>query len=63
MFGAAQAVEVEDRERAEDRQPGDAVDDVAVRDRDEQADDPEHDQASSAQNSVRAHEDRSRRVA
>src|SRR5271165_2561789 len=42
--GAPQAVEVEDREAAEDHQAEHAVDDVAVRDRHEQRDDPEHDQ-------------------
>ena len=42
--GAAQPVEVEDREAAEDHQPGDGVDDVGVGDGDEDADDPEHDQ-------------------
>ena len=41
---AAQAVEVEDREAAEDHQPGDRVDQVRVRDRDEDPDQTEHDQ-------------------
>ena len=45
------------------RQPGYGVDDVRLRDRDEDQNDSEDDQPSSAQNSVRAHEDRSRRVA
>jgi GAF domain-containing protein len=43
--GAAQPVEVKDRERAEDPQPGDGVDDVAVGDRDEDRNDPEPDQS------------------
>ena len=43
-FAAAQPVEVEDRERAEDHESGDGVDDVAVGDRDEDRDDPERDQ-------------------
>src|SRR3954449_10762987 len=43
-IGPPQPVEVEDRERAEDPEAGDGVDDVAVGDRDEQRDDPERDQ-------------------
>src|SRR3954453_4442837 len=42
---AAQAVEVEDRERAEDPESGDGVDEVAVGDRDEDRDEAEGDQA------------------
>src|SRR4051795_794546 len=42
---SAQAVEVEDRERTENREPGDGVDDVAVGDRNEDRDDPEPDEA------------------
>src|SRR3954451_3365512 len=42
---AAQAVEVEDRERAEDPESGDRVDEVAVGDRDEDRNDAEDDQA------------------
>src|SRR3954451_10137075 len=42
---SAQAVEVENRERTEDPEPGDGVDDVAVGDRDEDRDDPEREQA------------------
>src|SRR3954454_19695464 len=41
---AAQAVEVEDRERAEDPESGDRVDEVAVGDRYEDRDDAEDDQ-------------------
>ena len=41
---AAQAVEVEDREGAEDPEAGDGVDDVLVGDRHEDRDDPEGDQ-------------------
>src|SRR5215207_3244747 len=42
---AAQPIEVIDRERTEDRESADGVDDVAVGDRDEDRDDPERDQA------------------
>src|SRR3954469_11470355 len=42
---SAQAVEVEDRKRAEDPEAGDGVDDVAAGDGDEDRDDPEPDQA------------------
>src|SRR5437763_17182995 len=41
---SAQPVEVEDRERAEDPEACDGVDDVAVRDRNEDRNDPGHDQ-------------------
>src|SRR5215207_1633630 len=41
---APQAVEVEHRVAAEDHESGDRPDDVLVRDRDEERDDPEHDQ-------------------
>src|SRR3954463_10180621 len=44
-IGPPQPVEVEDRERAEDPESGDGVDDVAVGDRDEDRHDPERDQA------------------
>src|SRR4051812_44476207 len=44
-IGAAQAVGVEDRERPEDPETRDDIDDVAVGDRDEGRDDPEADQA------------------
>src|SRR3954451_11766811 len=43
VLRAAQAVEVEDRERAEDPEPGDGVDEVAVGDRDAYRDDAEDD--------------------
>src|SRR3954451_3862311 len=42
---SAQAVEVEDRERTEDPEPGARVDDVAVGNRDEDRDDPKPDEA------------------
>src|SRR3954465_8026235 len=42
---SAEPVEVEDREGAEDPEPCDGVDDVAVGDRDEDRDDAERDQA------------------
>src|SRR5437763_7565345 len=42
---SAQPVEVEDRERAEDAESRDGVDDVPVGDRDEDRDDPKRDQA------------------
>src|SRR6202020_963494 len=41
---APQAVEIENREAAENCQSGNRPDHVGVRDRDEQLDDPEHDQ-------------------
>jgi hypothetical protein len=40
-----QAVEVEDRERAEDHESSDGVDDVLIGDRDEGRDEPESTQA------------------
>jgi hypothetical protein len=41
---SAQAIEIKDRERAEDRQAGHRIDDVRVRNRDEDEDDRKHDQ-------------------
>lgn len=41
---SAQAVEIKDGEPAENRQPGHRVDQMCVRDRDEDQDDPEHDE-------------------
>jgi hypothetical protein len=60
---AAQPVEVEDRERAEDPESGDGVDEVAVADRDEDRADPDDDQAEQSPDRVRAHAQRSLRVA
>ena len=60
---AAQPVEVEDRVAAEDHESDDRVDDVAAGDRDEDRDDPEHDQGQQRPEQVAHHEDRSRRVA
>src|SRR3954462_12400616 len=59
----AQAVEVEDRERAEDPESGDRVDEVAVGDRYEDRNDAEDDQAEQGPNRGGAHEERARRVA
>src|SRR3954453_5589566 len=45
LAGAAKTVEVEDGVAAEDHEPGDRPDQVLARDRDEDRDEPEHDQA------------------
>ena len=63
MFASAQAVEVEDREAAEDHEPEHAVDDVEWGIETKMATIPKTIRASSAKNRTRPHADRSRLVA